>query len=105
MPDRVLIFLIEIFRCLKMFAQPKLYFLADFFSQILLQMDGKEFRQRGREMVDCISEYLETVENRKIAPKVEPGFLHSLIPKEAPFRGENWDAIMSDVEQTIMPGV
>ena len=73
--------------------------------QIFNVMDGKEFRQRGREMVDYIAEYMETVGERRVTPAVEPGYLRDLIPKEAPSKGENWEEIMTDVEQKIMPGV
>ena len=68
-------------------------------------MDCKEFRQRGREMVDYIAEYMETVGERRVTPAVEPGYLRDMIPKEAPTKGENWEEIMSDVEGKIMPGV
>lgn len=43
-------------------------------------MDGKEFRQRGKEMVDYIVEYLETLDTRRVTPSVEPGYLRHLIP-------------------------
>lgn len=68
-------------------------------------MDCKEFRQRGREMVDYIAEYMETVGERRVTPGVEPGYLRDLIPREAPHHGETWDNIMNDVEEKIMPGV
>lgn len=68
-------------------------------------MESKEFRQRGREMVDYIAEYMESVGERRVTPAVEPGYLRDLIPRQAPNSGENWDAIMSDVENKIMPGV
>jgi len=68
-------------------------------------MESKEFRQRGREMVDYIAEYMESVGERRVTPAVEPGYLRDLIPKQAPQSGEGWDAIMSDVEDKIMPGV
>ena len=68
-------------------------------------MDVKEFRQRGREMVDYIAEYMETVSDRRVTPDVEPGYLRDLIPKDAPAEGESWEAIMGDVETKIMPGV
>jgi len=68
-------------------------------------MESKEFRQRGREMVDYIAEYMESVGERRVTPAVEPGYLRDLIPKQAPQNGEGWDAIMSDVENKIMPGV
>ena len=68
-------------------------------------MDTKEFRQRGREMVDYIAEYMESVGDRRVTPTVEPGYLRALIPKKAPQEGEKWEEIMSDVESKIMPGV
>ena len=68
-------------------------------------MDTKEFRQRGREMVDYIAEYMESVGDRRVTPDVEPGYLRDLIPKKAPHEGEKWEEIMSDVESKIMPGV
>ena len=68
-------------------------------------MDVKEFRQRGREMVDYIAEYMETVSDRRVTPDVEPGYLRDLIPQTAPAEGESWEQIMGDVETKIMPGV
>jgi hypothetical protein len=68
-------------------------------------MDSSEFRQRGREMVDYIAEYMESVGDRRVTPDVEPGYLRYLIPKKAPQEGEGWADIMSDVETKIMPGV
>jgi aromatic-L-amino-acid decarboxylase len=68
-------------------------------------MDSTEFRQRGREMVDYIAEYMESVGERRVTPDVEPGYLRDLIPKKAPHEGEGWADIMSDVETKIMPGV
>ncbi|XP_046631351.1 tyrosine decarboxylase-like [Daphnia pulicaria] len=68
-------------------------------------MDSAEFRQRGREMVDYIVEYMETLGERRVTPSVEPGYLREIIPKNAPEEGEKWEEIMSDVESKIMPGV
>lgn len=68
-------------------------------------MDSKKFRVRGREMIEYICDYLETIESRRVTPSVEPGYLRSLIPKEAPENPEDWDEIMADVESKIMPGV
>lgn len=68
-------------------------------------MDSQEFRQRGGEMVEYISRYMETLGERKVTPSVEPGYLRPLLPDEAPFEPEKWEDIMSDVETKIMPGV
>lgn len=68
-------------------------------------MDCNEFRKRGTEMVEYICQYLETLEDRRVTPSVEPGYLRNLIPGEAPMKPEPWEKIMEDVETKIMPGV
>ncbi|XP_026841582.1 tyrosine decarboxylase isoform X2 [Drosophila persimilis] len=68
-------------------------------------MDSTEFRKRGMEMVEYICTYLETLNERRVTPSVEPGYLRHLLPSEAPHEPEDWDQIMSDVEDKIMPGV
>ncbi|KAF5272231.1 hypothetical protein FQA39_LY01313 [Lamprigera yunnana] len=68
-------------------------------------MDVEEFRVRGKEMVDYICAYLLTLDSKKVTPNVEPGYLKSLIPSEAPEEPEEWDNIMDDVDSKIMPGV
>ncbi|KMY91771.1 uncharacterized protein Dsimw501_GD10312, isoform B [Drosophila simulans] len=68
-------------------------------------MDSTEFRKRGMEMVEYICNYLETLNERRVTPSVEPGYLRHLLPTEAPQEPEDWDQIMRDVEDKIMPGV
>ena len=68
-------------------------------------MDGPEFRQRGREMVDYIVDYMENIGDRRVTPNIEPGYLQELIPKEPPQKPEEWEDVMKDVEDKIMVGV
>ncbi|KAK3798593.1 hypothetical protein RRG08_008983 [Elysia crispata] len=68
-------------------------------------MDGEEFRIRGREMIDYITEYLDGITSRPPYPKVSPGYLRELIPDQAPRMGESWAAVKADIERVIMPGV
>lgn len=68
-------------------------------------MDTEQFRKYGKEMVDYICEYLETIQERRVTPTVSPGWLKNKIPLEAPVQPESFDAIMEDVENIIMPGV
>ncbi|XP_039592718.1 aromatic-L-amino-acid decarboxylase [Polypterus senegalus] len=68
-------------------------------------MDIAEYRRRGKEMVDYIADYLESIENRDVYPNVEPGYLRKLIPELAPEEPETYEEIMKDVERIIMPGV
>ncbi|KAL4616928.1 aromatic-L-amino-acid decarboxylase-like [Arapaima gigas] len=68
-------------------------------------MDAAEFRKRGKEMVDYIADYMETIEQRPVYPDVQPGYLRSLIPEEAPVEPEKYEEIVKDIERVIMPGI
>uniref|UniRef100_A0AAQ5Y4B3 Aromatic-L-amino-acid decarboxylase n=1 Tax=Amphiprion ocellaris TaxID=80972 RepID=A0AAQ5Y4B3_AMPOC len=68
-------------------------------------MDAAEFRRRGKEMVDYVADYLENIEKRLVYPDVEPGYLRSLIPTEAPLEPESYEDVIKDVERVIMPGI
>lgn len=68
-------------------------------------MDTEEFRKYGKDMVDYICTYLTTIKERRVTPKVNPGWLQHEIPLEAPIDPEPFEKIMQDVETKIMPGV
>ncbi|CAH0551610.1 unnamed protein product [Brassicogethes aeneus] len=68
-------------------------------------MDSKEFRVRGKEVVDYIVDYLENIRERRVFPDKKPGFIRDQIPDSAPVEGEAWSTIFEDMESIIMPGV
>jgi hypothetical protein len=68
-------------------------------------MDTEEFRKRGKEMVDYICDYLDTIDTRRVTPEVQPGYLSQILPSRAPKKGEEWEEVMKDIERAIMPGV
>ncbi|XP_026742057.1 histidine decarboxylase [Trichoplusia ni] len=68
-------------------------------------MQHEEFRVKAKEMVDYIADYLENIRERRVYPSVQPGYLHKLLPKEAPANPEQWDQIIKDVDEHIMPGL
>lgn len=68
-------------------------------------MNTAEFRLRGKQMVEYIAGYMETIQTRRVTPNVEPGYLRSYLPESAPLKAESWDSIMDDFENFIMPGV
>lgn len=63
------------------------------------------FANAGKEMVDYIANYLETIRTRPVFPSVSPGYLRSMVPDSAPEDGEQWTDIYKDIERVIMPGV
>ena len=68
-------------------------------------MDASEFRRAGKEMIDFAADYLESIRDRKPLADVQPGYLHQLIPAQAPQEPETWSDVMGDIERVIMPGV
>ncbi|XP_065523785.1 aromatic-L-amino-acid decarboxylase isoform X2 [Lathamus discolor] len=68
-------------------------------------MDAAEFRKRGKEMVDYIADYMETIDKRQVFPDVEPGYLRPLIADCAPQDPESFEDVFKDIEKIIMPGV
>ncbi|XP_066491107.1 histidine decarboxylase [Tiliqua scincoides] len=68
-------------------------------------MDQEQYRQRGKEMVDYICQYLTNVRERRVSPDVQPGYMRDLLPNAAPLKPDSWDNIFNDIEKIIMPGV
>ena len=68
-------------------------------------MDADKFRQRGKEMIDYVANYLENIRSRRPMPDVEPGYLRALIPDHAPEESDQWEDVFKDIERVIMPGV
>ncbi|RNA04356.1 tyrosine decarboxylase, partial [Brachionus plicatilis] len=68
-------------------------------------MNADQFRQRGKELIDYIADYLENMEIHRVTPNVEPGYLKPLLPKDAPHQSEEWETIFQDFKEKILPGV
>ena len=66
-----------------------------------VKMDSEDFRKRGKEMVDYIADYLDSIHQRRVFPEVEPGYLEELIPNEAPEKPEDWDEIIKVLNSTL----
>ena len=68
-------------------------------------MTPDDFRRSGHELIDWIAEYLEGVGDRPVQATVRPGDVRAALPEHPPTEPESFDAVMSDVERVIMPGV
>lgn len=68
-------------------------------------MSAEEFRQYGKEMVDWIADYHEKIESFPVMSRVKPGQIRASLPKHAPQQGEEFEAMMQDVEKLILPGI
>ena len=43
-------------------------------------MPAEEFRQYGHQMVDWIADFLENIDDTRVTPAVQPGFLRDALP-------------------------
>jgi aromatic-L-amino-acid decarboxylase len=68
-------------------------------------MTPEEFRRCGRAVVDWIADYQERVEGYPVLSRVAPGQVRSALPREPPGTGESFEAVLSDLERIILPGI
>ena len=68
-------------------------------------MTPEEFRRWGHVVVDWIADYQKRVESLPVLSQVEPGQIRSTLPPEPPEQGEDFAAILGDVEEKILPGI
>lgn len=68
-------------------------------------MTPEEFRQRGREVIDWIADYMERVEQYPVLSQVKPGDIRAQLPPQPPAKGEPFQDILRDVDRIIMPGI
>jgi len=68
-------------------------------------MPSDEFRKHGYEIVDWIAEYFENIEKFPVLSQIEPGSLKDAIPNFAPETGEDFGAILADMDKIILPAV
>ncbi|TGZ61933.1 hypothetical protein CRM22_007706 [Opisthorchis felineus] len=68
-------------------------------------MNNKQLAVWGKHMIDFICDYLDNIEDQRVIPTVEPGYLRPLMPAETPEEGEQWPDILHDVKKLIIPGL
>lgn len=68
-------------------------------------MTPEQFRQYGHQLIDLIADYRQNIAERPVMAQVEPGYLKQALPSQAPQRGEVFEAILSDVDKLLMPGL
>ena len=68
-------------------------------------MTSSEFRKNGKELIDWIADYYESVESYPVQSPVLPGDIRASLPASPPESGESFEQWMQDVEKLIMPGI
>ena len=68
-------------------------------------MDPETFRREAHRVADWIADYLADPSRFPVLAQVAPGDVRAQLPGEAPIDGESFDAIFSDFEKVLMPGI
>ena len=68
-------------------------------------MTPEEFRTAGHALIDWIADYRATVESRKVMAQSAPGDIKEMLPPAPPLTGEPFDAIATDIDRVVMPGI
>jgi aromatic-L-amino-acid/L-tryptophan decarboxylase len=53
----------------------------------------------------AVTEYYDTIEDRRVMSAVEPGYLKKILPSGPPEEGEAWSDIQRDIDTKILPGL
>jgi aromatic-L-amino-acid decarboxylase len=68
-------------------------------------MTPSEFRRYGHQVVDWVADYWAGLPSRRVTPDAPPGAVAAGLAAHAPQSGEDFDAIMSDLDSVITPGL
>lgn len=68
-------------------------------------MTPKEFRQFGYQIIDWITAYRERIADLPVLSRLKPGELRTQLPASPPAQAEEFEAILADLDQIIMPGL
>lgn len=66
---------------------------------------AEAYRKWSAKSADLIGNYLESIEDRPVGPSVEPGWLLGELPESPPLSAEDFSAVLSDVEELIVPAL
>jgi aromatic-L-amino-acid decarboxylase len=68
-------------------------------------MDVDAFRQYGHQVVDWMADYLSGIDKYPVLAQTTPGDIRRALPVHPPTKPESMEAILSDFEQVIIPGI
>lgn len=68
-------------------------------------MSPEEFRRQGHAAIDWIADYWESLDGLPVRSQVVPGEVRDLMPASAPEEGESFDALLTDLDRVVVPGL
>jgi aromatic-L-amino-acid decarboxylase len=68
-------------------------------------MPIEQFRKSGYEMIDWIADYLSNIEKYSVLPNIKYGDVKIGIEPNPPFKGEDPELFLKDVDEILMKGI
>jgi aromatic-L-amino-acid decarboxylase len=68
-------------------------------------MTPEEFREHGYRVIDWIADYQQRIETLPVLSQVAPGDIRRRLPAHPPRTGEDFSALLADLDTVILPGV
>lgn len=72
---------------------------------VTYHLDPEEFRKQGYAVVDWLTEYMRNAGNYPVMSQVAPGDIRKSLPAKPPESGEQFEEVMRDLGEKIMPGI
>src|SRR5687768_7071041 len=68
-------------------------------------MTPEEFRRNGHALIEWVADYLDNVEQNRVAPAIAPGDVRRQLPEHPPAEREPFDAIVADLDHIVVPTI
>ena len=68
-------------------------------------MTPEEFRAAGHELIDWIADYRQSIDERRVAPDVQPGEIAAMLPSIPPAEIDDFGTLLADLDRVVAPGV
>ena len=68
-------------------------------------MSAEDFRRHGKEVIDWIADYYESVDRYPVLSRARAGEIANSLGNEIPARGEGFTDILRDATEKILPGI
>jgi len=65
----------------------------------------EDFKRRGYELIDWITDYIENIEQQRVTSEAQPGDVRSQLDEHPPTTPDGFEAVMRDVDAVVVPGL
>ena len=66
-------------------------------------MRSQEFRSLGHQVIDELADYLDSIEDRRVFPNVDPSYLDTLFDERLPEAPASGDEVLQEIRDKLLP--